>query len=71
MHKTTTKFFIKNGYCIINLFSNKLIEKLNNKIADRLNLFRKDLNINFIGKNLKNYHKLKITLKELKIKKLE
>lgn len=60
MDQTPIKFFKKNGYCIINLFNNSIIENLNKEVNDKLNSFLNELNINLKLKNLKNYHKLKI-----------
>ena len=61
MKQTPAKFFKKNGYCIINLFNNEIIENIKQEVNDKLNSFCKELNNNLKLKNLKNYHKLKIT----------
>ena len=61
MNQTPAKFFKKNGYCIINLFNNEIIENIKQEVNDKLNSFCKELNNNLKLKNLKNYHKLKIT----------
>ena len=61
MNHTPAKFFKKNGYCIINLFNNEIIENIKQEVNDKLNSFCKELNNNLKLKNLKNYHKLKIT----------
>ena len=61
MYKTAAEFFNKNGYCIIDLFNNKIIEDFNEQINDKFNTILKKNNINSRVKNLKNYHRLKLS----------
>ena len=66
MQKNPYNFFIKNGYCIVNLFNSDDIKKLLNELALKIN---KDLVENeclFSMNNLKNFH-----LKNLSKKSIE
>ena len=61
MHQTPAKFFKKNGYYIIDLFNDEIVENIKQEVRNKLNSFCNELNNNLKLKNLENYHKLKIT----------
>ena len=55
------KFFIKNGYCIINLFSKREIEILKNNIKKKLNTLARKIGYNLELKDIEKYHKIDIS----------
>ncbi len=61
MRKDSVRFFEKNGYCIINLFNSNQISDLKELIVNKMNYLAKDLGFNLKSKDIKKYHKFKIS----------
>ena len=52
--------FVKNGFCVINLFSKKIIDELISQLAKKINLNLVDEEFKFTKDNLHNFHKINL-----------
>ena len=66
MNKKTYNNFVKNGFCVINLFSKKNIDELTNQLVKEINLKLVDNNFKFTKNNLANFHKAVLNNNSLK-----
>lgn len=65
MKKNPYKYFIKNGYCVINLLNNSNIQKLIETIVKKINSEIKTKEFQFTSKNLNKFHLKKLTKESL------
>ena len=66
MKKNPYKYFIENGYCVIDLLNNKNIQELINIIVKKINSEIKKKEYQFTNKNINEFHLKKLTKKSLK-----
>ena len=66
MNIKTYNNFVKNGFCVINLFSKKNIDDLTNQLVKEINLKLVGNKFKFTKKNLANFHKVVLNNNSLK-----